>query len=138
MNMQEHKKISDDWERPDIQETVMLTGEKLDKLVAACEEYDRAHAELHARFDAVKEGFIAEAEAQSAKVSGVLEELLTGTPLEGKKAGELNVDTQYAKKFGQILVRPRVEQARDLGSMLRSLLGGRDEVDVLEIGGNNG
>ena len=136
---EDHKRISDDWEREDVQNTVMLTGEAVDKLVAACQAYDEEHAQLHARFDAVKEGFIAEAESQSAKVSSVLEELLKGTPLEGKKATELNVDTQYAKKFGQIMVRPRVDVARDLGSMLARALGlGRDEVDVLEIGGKNG
>ncbi len=129
---EEIRKVSDDWEREDVQKSVLLTGEACRKVMEACVEFDRISEDIINRFEAIKNGFTAEMDTARAKVSELLAEELKGTSLEGQDPYSLNVDTRYAQKFSQILVSPRLQQARDFGSILKDLLGSHD---VIEIGG---
>ena len=109
----------DTWNSPEVNGAIKLEGESLERVVKAHEEFATTVDELEARAKAVSEGLRAEAERANEKMNLAIQRELEATPLSGLGPEQVEIDLDYAKKFGFAIARRRPPKSG--GGLLEAL-----------------
>ena len=107
------------WNSPEVNGAVKLEGEALERIVKAHEEFATTVDELEARAKAVSQGMQEEAKRANEKMNLAIQRELESTPLSGLGPEQVELDLDYAKKFGFAIARRR--PARGGGGLLEAL-----------------